>query len=343
MKNKLIHYVFAVLLFLPLSVLAVTIDQSITLVLPSDSSQYTVIQGGAFDSLTVNTSTFDFSMSGGQTVRLRSADRKNLTNNFNAPTDCKTDYSEVFLNPGSATTITVTPSGSCTTGTGGGGGGSPYILNPTPPSPAPVPAPAPAPAPVPVPAPTPAPVPVPAPAPQALPTLRIFSDLVLGSSGNEVTELQLFLARDKTVYPEGLITSYFGRLTELAVKRFQAKHGLPQVGRVGPMTRAKLSEVLRGKIVMPQPPEVSIPLPKKFEFTRSLSLGVRNDDVAKLQELLAKDAEVYPEGYVSGYFGQLTKRAVERFQEKYNIAKTGDQGYGYVGPRTRAELNKLFP
>ena len=32
---------------------------------------------------------------------------------------------------------------------------------------------------------------------------------------------------------------------------------------------------------------------------------------------------------------------MERFQEKHGIAKLGDSGYGYVGPKTRAKLNEL--
>src|SRR3989338_1527048 len=106
MKNKLIHYIFVALLFLPVSALAVTVDQSVILVLPSDSSQYTVTLGGAFNSLTINTSSFDFSMSGGQTIRLRSTDKKNLTNNFNAPTECKSIFSEFFLPPEPTASIT---------------------------------------------------------------------------------------------------------------------------------------------------------------------------------------------------------------------------------------------
>ncbi len=39
-----------------------------------------------------------------------------------------------------------------------------------------------------------------------------------GSEGSEVTKLQQYLAKDGTLYPEGLITGYYGSLTESAVK-----------------------------------------------------------------------------------------------------------------------------
>jgi peptidoglycan hydrolase-like protein with peptidoglycan-binding domain len=76
-------------------------------------------------------------------------------------------------------------------------------------------------------------------------------------------------------------------------------------------------------------------------FTKTLYLGVSGSDVKRLQEFLAEDPAIYPEGKVTGYFGALTLKAVKRFQEKYGIATPGDPGYGRVGPLTRAKLNSL--
>ena len=61
----------------------------------------------------------------------------------------------------------------------------------------------------------------------------------------QVRLLQEFLAKDKAIYPEGKITGYFGPATKAAVKRFQVKYGISQVGRVGPATMAKLSELMK--------------------------------------------------------------------------------------------------
>lgn len=69
----------------------------------------------------------------------------------------------------------------------------------------------------------------------------IFSTLKRGTSGSEVTALQTKLAKNPAVYPEGLITGYYGVATERAVIRFQRKNGLEQVGFVGPKTRALLN------------------------------------------------------------------------------------------------------
>ncbi len=54
--------------------------------------------------------------------------------------------------------------------------------------------------------------------------------------GNDVSSLQTFLATDNTIYPQGLVTGYFGGLTKSAVLNFQVRNGLPGVGRVGPAT-----------------------------------------------------------------------------------------------------------
>ncbi len=69
-------------------------------------------------------------------------------------------------------------------------------------------------------------------------------NLSIGSTGAEVTELQTYLASDASIYPEGLVTGYYGELTKSAVARFQAKYGIDQVGSVGPVTRAKLNALI---------------------------------------------------------------------------------------------------
>jgi peptidoglycan hydrolase-like protein with peptidoglycan-binding domain len=61
----------------------------------------------------------------------------------------------------------------------------------------------------------------------------------------------------------------------------------------------------------------------KIEFTRELSLGVQSDDVKKLQEILSTDKTIYPEGLKTGYFGERTKEAIKRLQEKFKIEKSG--------------------
>lgn len=70
--------------------------------------------------------------------------------------------------------------------------------------------------------------------------------LELGVSGTDVSTLQTFLAQDNTIYPQGLVTGYFGGLTKSAVSNFQVRNNLPSVGRVGPMTLAVINAQMAG-------------------------------------------------------------------------------------------------
>jgi len=77
-------------------------------------------------------------------------------------------------------------------------------------------------------------------------------------------------------------------------------------------------------------------------ITSQLDIGDRSSEVTELQTYLATNASVYPEGLVTGYFGQLTKAAVERFQTAQGIVSQGTPtttGYGRVGPLTQADIN----
>jgi len=235
-----------------------------------------------------------------------------------------------------------------------GGGGSPGILGGGGGVTAPAPVPAPAPAPTPVPAPLPGAVPtVPAatvakPSPVALQVSPVFNaDLERGARGDNVRRLQEVLASSPELYPEGLVTGFYGLLTEKAVQRFQKKYGVasegvPGFGRTGPKTRAKLQQVFSGVPATEKAKPSEMAMKVSPVFTGSLVRGMSNDDVRRLQELLASVPDLYPEGIASGYFGALTEKAVGRFQEKYGVAFTGDVGYGMFGPKTRAKLSEVF-
>ena len=52
--------------------------------------------------------------------------------------------------------------------------------------------------------------------------------------------------------------------------------------------------------------------------------GMTDADIKKIQELLASDSAIYPEGKVTGYFGPLTKEALKRFQRRHGHNETGE-------------------
>ncbi|MEK7560335.1 MAG: carboxypeptidase regulatory-like domain-containing protein [Patescibacteria group bacterium] len=78
-------------------------------------------------------------------------------------------------------------------------------------------------------------------------------------------------------------------------------------------------------------------------FIKNFERGAQSNDVRRLQQLLATDSEVYPEGRITGYYGTLTEQAVRRFQLKYGIiASEKDPGSGRFGPKTRGKVHEVF-
>lgn len=74
--------------------------------------------------------------------------------------------------------------------------------------------------------------------------LEFATSLDQGARGETVRLLQSILASDPTILSDAYITGYFGSITKNAVKKFQKKYGIDQAGRVGPITRKKLNDLL---------------------------------------------------------------------------------------------------
>src|SRR3989344_1645917 len=78
-------------------------------------------------------------------------------------------------------------------------------------------------------------------------------------------------------------------------------------------------------------------------FKIDLAKGDKGADVTRLQKLLATDKSIYPEGLVTGTYGDRTVAAVTRFQLKYGVvASASSVGAGKCGPKTRAKLSEVF-
>ncbi|MBI2610333.1 peptidoglycan-binding protein [Candidatus Kaiserbacteria bacterium] len=95
---------------------------------------------------------------------------------------------------------------------------------------------------------------------------NLYADQTDAMTNGEVSKLQQFLAQDSSVYPSGFVTGYFGPMTEAAVQRWQAAHGIVSSGSadttgygyVGPKTRAALA--CGGIPSSNQPPVVPLPV-----------------------------------------------------------------------------------
>ena len=216
-----------------------------------------VVSGSAnIDSIEVDTSSFSVVLSSGASLTVTSADRKAFTvspSSLTTSQTCSASQSLVTVGmvSGPVTTVTITPSASnCTLseggvfsgGGGGGGGGAPasvYTVIPGTASSASSVSSAASSATAIVQAPSTAKT---VTTPSGV-TITITKSLKLGSQDNEVKALQQALAQDKTIYPEGLATGYYGPATQRAIIRFQKKYGIDPVGFVGPATRKKINEV----------------------------------------------------------------------------------------------------
>lgn len=74
-------------------------------------------------------------------------------------------------------------------------------------------------------------------------TLGLLGEMSEGMTGEQVKLLQTTLAGDASIYPEKLVTGYYGKLTREAVKRFQKKHGLRIDGKFDRKTSETLEKI----------------------------------------------------------------------------------------------------
>jgi len=70
------------------------------------------------------------------------------------------------------------------------------------------------------------------------------SQMHVGDNNSQVRELQSFLATNPAIYSQGIVTGYFGGMTQVAVGQFQLNYNLATPGVVGPATLLKLNEVI---------------------------------------------------------------------------------------------------
>lgn len=112
-------------------------------------------------------------------------------------------------------------------------------------------------------------------------------ELEKGMSGSDVSTLQTFLATDSTIYPQGLVTGYFGFLTKSAVSNFQDRNGITTVGRVGPATLAAINSQMNGT------PTTSVGDNAPLILTNSVSTGANTATVSWVTNELSKGVVYY--------------------------------------------------
>lgn len=166
------------------------------------------------------------------------------------------------------------------------------------------------------------------------------SAMQIEDRGAEVTALQNNLMAAK--YYKGPVSGYYGKLTQAAVKRFQAANDLAADGIAGTQTLAALKRHMEGgkKNKTKQSEGLSVSV-------RGLRIGDRGSEVIEAQQRL-KAAGFY-KGLIDGKYGWQTARAVKRFQVERGLRVDGIVGKetwfaaGYLGSSNSPYLVVVIP
>lgn len=143
---------------------------------------------------------------------------------------------------------------------------------------------------------------------------------------------KVFLAEGETVYSP-ILADYYGFETPSIIYEFDIEKAKEILEKEGFKEK---QEGFREKVEEKEAPLL---------FKSNLKVDSQGEEVRELQKCLAQDKEVYPEGEITGYFGQKTKKAVIRFQEKYAkdiLSPIGlSKGTGDVKSMTIKKLNQI--
>ena len=168
----------------------------------------------------------------------------------------------------------------------------------------------------------------------------------------DVIELQQFLNTHGAIVASsgpgspGNGTILFGSETANALAKYQKMHGLKPDGVFGPATRAFINAVISGdspKPVTSQTAQVPSPVitpPVSGTFTKDLSEGMTDSDVARLEHYLNTHQFLVAQsgpgslGHETNNFGSKTASALKLLQTSAGIPSTG-----FFGPKTRAWVN----
>lgn len=146
-----------------------------------------------------------------------------------------------------------------------------------------------------------------------------------GCDGPAVTQLQRDL-RAIGAY-NGPVTGRFRELTNNAVVDFQRRNRIDPIGIVGPQTQRAIRLALNRRPVNPpvNPPPITgngNPPGRICDHNREvIGFGCTGDWVRQLQQRLR--ALNYFRGNPTGYFGEVTRNAVVRFQQDNRLPTTG--------------------
>ena len=170
-------------------------------------------------------------------------------------------------------------------------------------------------------------------------------ELKVGSIGNDVKSLQIYLNRISGNYPAipkiAATDGVFGSDTEEAVRKFQEIFGLEVTGIVSRATWYKITYIYTSVKRIAELDSEGV----RFEeiaqqFTEDLRIGMQSIEVSMLQYYLAVIGAYYEAVTpvdITGYFGEMTENSVKSFQRVFGLPQTGE-----VDRETRNDLYRAY-
>ncbi len=170
-------------------------------------------------------------------------------------------------------------------------------------------------------------------------------DFTVGSSGNDVRSLQIYLNRISGNYPaipkipeaDGI----YDTATEAAVRKFQEVFGLEPTGIANEATWYKIIYIYTSVKRIAELDSEGVRYEEiEDRYLEDLKIGMQGFEVSNLQYYLsvigAYYAAVEPVE-ITGYFGEQTENSVKSFQRVFGIPQTGE-----VDRQTRIYLYRAY-
>lgn len=170
-------------------------------------------------------------------------------------------------------------------------------------------------------------------------------DLTVGSAGNDVKSLQVFLNRISGNYPAipkiPQADGIFDEATAAAVRTFQQVFGLEPTGIVNASTWYRITYIYTSVKHIAELNSEGVRLEEISPvFTEDLKIGMQSIEVSVLQYYLAVIGAYYEAVTpveITGYFGEKTELSVKSFQRVFGLPQTGE-----VDRATRNDLYRAY-
>lgn len=170
-------------------------------------------------------------------------------------------------------------------------------------------------------------------------------ELKVGSAGNDVRTLQIYLNRISGNYPAipkiPAADGIFDEATSQAVRKFQQIFGLNATGIVDAATWYRITYIYTSVKRIAELDSEGVRWDEiEAPFTEELKIGMQSIEVSILQYYLAVIGAYYEAVQpveITGYFGEKTERSVKSFQRVFGLPQTGE-----VDRATRNDLYRAY-